>query len=164
MHVFAYRLLLGIAMLFSIAGAPAVWANGPLTSEIQSFLITTDDDGREQRVPTTHAAPGDVIEYLLTYTNTSEQPLSGLIVTGPIPANTQYLEASAHADVQARLVVSVDDGVEFAAEPLADDSRNESRQEQAVIPADTYTHLRWLPDTDIQPGQVQTFSYRVQVL
>lgn len=164
MHVFAHRLLLGLAVLLATAGVSFVWADGPLTSEIQSFLITVNDDGDEQRVPATEAAPGDVIEYQLVYSNTSQQPLSGLIVTGPIPANTRYLEASARADVNAQLVVSADDGVQFATEPLIDAARSTSGQEQAVIPADAYTHLRWLPEAAIQPGQVQTFSYRVQVL
>lgn len=164
MRALATGWLFGFTLLVSVTFSSAAWADGPLTSEIQSFLIAVDDRGREQRVPTTQAAPGDTIEYQLVYTNVSDQPLSGLIVTGPVPANTRYLESSARAGVDARFVVSADDGVQFAAEPLVDNTRNTSGEEQAVIPADAYTHLRWLPDSAIQPGQVQTFSYRVQVL
>ncbi|AJD47446.1 hypothetical protein S7S_05130 [Isoalcanivorax pacificus W11-5] len=159
MRAFISGLLLCAALI-----ASPVWAEGPLSSEIQSYLIERGQNGEEQRVPTTQAAPGDVIEYQLVYRNTSTQPLSGLVVTGPIPANTQYVEASAQTAVDAGFVVSADDGSHFGAEPLIDTTRRSAGEEQAVIPAEAYTHVRWTPNTAIQPGQVQTYSYRVRVL
>lgn len=159
MRVFISGLLLCAALIASPA-----WAEGPLSSEIQSYLIERAQDGGEQRIPTTQAAPGDVIEYQLVYKNTSTQPLSGLVVTGPIPANTRYVEASAQTAVDAGFVVSADDGGHFGTEPLIDTTRRAAGEEQAVIPAEAYTHVRWMPNTAIQPGQVQTYSYRVRVL
>ena len=41
--------------------------------------------------PAENARPGDVIEYVATYLNTTAQPVRNLEATLPIPANTEIL-------------------------------------------------------------------------
>ena len=57
-----------------------LWADGPLTSQMETFLVT-EKDGKETVVATEQASPGDVVEYRLTYQNTGEpcdhRPSSG---------------------------------------------------------------------------------------
>ena len=153
------RIILG-ALLF---WTTTLWADGPLSSKMDTYLVT-EKNGQEEMIATQEASPGDVIEYRLVYTNEAEQPLSGLEITGPIPANTAYLKDSASADVNAEFTVSIDDGSSFEAEPVTRTLTGPDGQKQNVIvPPSDYTQLRWVPENGIQPGQVLEYRYRVKV-
>lgn len=154
------RLLIPLLLL----AAMVAHADGPLSSEMKTFLVKKNDNGHEVLKPTANAAPGDTIEYRLIYKNTSEQALSGLVITGPVPDNTAYVEKSNHTKVAASFVVSADNGAHFQAEPVKRIEKNaDGTKKEVVVPPGQYTHVRWQPKTAIQPGQVETFSYRVTV-
>lgn len=53
--------------------------------------ILKNSDGRDVAVPANHIAPGDVIEYRTTYTNTSAQPISNVNATVALPSNVQLV-------------------------------------------------------------------------
>ena len=140
-----------------------VWADAPLSSQMDSYLVTSKD-GKEVVEEAEQASPGDIVEYRLTYTNNGDQPLSGLIITGPIPANTVYLENSAATQVNADFTVSIDNGDSFQAEPITKTITGENGQSKnvEVSPSD-YTQVRWQPKGSLQPDQVQEYRYRVTV-
>ncbi|MEQ3724905.1 hypothetical protein [Alcanivorax sp.] len=140
-----------------------VWADAPLSSQMESYLVTSKD-GKEVVEEAEQASPGDIVEYRLTYTNNGDQPLSGLIITGPIPANTVYLENSAATQVNADFTVSIDNGDSFQAEPITKTITGENGQSKnvEVSPSD-YTQVRWQPKGSLQPDQVQEYRYRVTV-
>ena len=140
-----------------------VWADAPLSSQMESYLVTSKD-GKEVVEEAEQASPGDIVEYRLTYTNNGDQPLSGLIITGPIPANTVYLENSAATQVNADFTVSIDNGDSFQAEPITKTITGENGQSKnvEVSPSD-YTQVRWQPKGSLQPDQVQEYRYRVRV-
>tara|TARA_B100000676_G_C18035887_1_gene821761 strand:+ start:868 stop:1338 length:471 start_codon:yes stop_codon:yes gene_type:complete len=153
------RLILGILLLWS----SALWADGPLASKMETYLVA-EQSGKEVVTATKDASPGDVIEYRLIYTNQAEQPLSGLEITGPVPANTVYLKDSAVTDVEADFTVSVDDGGSFEAEPITRiQTGADGQSKNVIVPPSDYTQLRWTPVNGIQPGQVQEYRYRVKV-
>lgn len=154
------RLLIPLLLL----AAMAAHADGPLTSEMKTFLVKHGDSGHDVLKATRQAAPGDTIEYRLIYKNTSEHPLSGLVITGPVPANTIYLKKSAHTQVASSFVVSVDNGSHFQAEPVKEIRKGaDGKKQQTTVPPSQYTHVRWRPKGAIKPGQVETFRYRVKV-
>lgn len=140
-----------------------VWADAPLSSQMDSYLVTSKD-GKEVVEEAEQASPGDIVEYRLTYTNNGDQPLSGLIITGPIPANTVYLENSAATQVNADFTVSIDNGDSFQAEPITKTITGDNGQSKnvEVSPSD-YTQVRWQPKGSLQPDQVQQYRYRVTV-
>ena len=153
------RIILG-ALLF---WTTTLWAESPLSSKMETYLVA-EKNGQEVVTVTDEASPGDVIEYRLIYTNKAEQPLSGLEITGPIPANTAYLKDSAATDVDAAFMVSIDDGSSFEAEPVTRTLTGPDGQTQNVIvPPSDYTQLRWVPENGIQPGQALEYRYRVKV-
>ncbi|EKF75941.1 hypothetical protein A11A3_00565 [Alcanivorax hongdengensis A-11-3] len=130
---------------------------------MKSYLVVSND-GKEVFSEAKEAAPGDTIEYRLTYTNTSDQPLAGLVVTGPIPANTAYLKGSAHSSVPAVFTVSVDDGKSFSAEPVKKTVKGaDGQQKNVTVDPSAYTQLRWAPKGKLPAGKVQTYRYRVSV-
>lgn len=154
------RFLIPLLLLVAVIAQ----ADGPLASEMKTFLVTHGGNGDEVLEPTDQASPGDTVEYRLIYKNTSSQPLSGLVITGPIPANTAYVENSNRTPVEARFVVSVDNGTSFQSEPVkrVRTDANGERQE-AVVPPGQYTHVRWHPAGAIEPGEKEIFRYRVTV-
>lgn len=153
------RIILGAVLFW----ATTLWADGPLSSKMETYLVS-EKNGQEEMVASQEASPGDVIEYRLVYTNEVEQPLSGLEITGPIPANTAYLKGSASTDVSTEFTVSIDDGSSFEAEPVTRTLTGPDGQTQNVIvPPSDYTQLRWVPENGIQPGQVLEYRYRVKV-
>ncbi|PHR64116.1 MULTISPECIES: DUF11 domain-containing protein [unclassified Alcanivorax] len=153
------RIISALAVLMSAA----VWADAPLSSQMDSYLVT-HENGKEVVVEAEQASPGDIVEYRLTYTNNSDQPLSGLVITGPIPTNTVYLKDSAATQVSADFTVSIDNGDSFQAEPVTKTVTGENGQSKnvEVSPSD-YTQVRWQPKGSLQPDQVQQYRYRVTV-
>lgn len=143
--------------------ATTLWADGPLSSKMETYLVA-EKNGQEVMTATEEASPGDVIEYRLIYTNNAEQPLSGLEITGPIPANTAYLKDSAATDAEAVFTVSIDDGSSFEAEPVTrNTSGPDGQSKNVIVPPSDYTQLRWVPVNGIQPDQVLEYRYRVKV-
>ncbi|MEQ3636311.1 hypothetical protein [Alcanivorax sp.] len=154
------KLIFSALMLLMSA---AVLADVPLSSQMDSYLVT-HKDGKEVVEEATEASPGDIVEYRLTYTNNGDQPLSGLVITGPIPTNTVYLKGSAATQVNADFTVSIDNGDSFQAEPITKIVTGENGQAKnvEVSPSD-YTQVRWQPKGSLQPDQVQEYRYRVTV-
>ena len=123
-----------------------------------------DQEGKEVFKPVKKAAPGEILEYRLTYKNTDEDPLYNLIVRGPIPYNTVYIGQSAKADVDAKFDVSLDGGKTWSQEPVYKTIQDEQGQVRRVMaePRD-YALLRWTARSPLQPRASMEFVYRVKV-
>lgn len=159
-----------IASLFaaSALGAYSVVAKNaspaPLTNKMEAYLVQLNQQGKEVLVRTNTAAPGDMLEYHLTYSNVSKQDLDGLVVTGPVPANTKYVGQSASLAQGANFVVSIDGGETFEREPvkrMVVDAQG--RKKQVIISPEKYTHVRWNLNTALKSGMQNTYFYRVAV-
>ena len=105
-----------------------------------------------------------MVEYRLTYRNTGDQPLSGLVITGPVPANTAYVGGSANTEVDASFTVSIDNGTRFLAEPVTREVKDADGQSKNVtVPPSDYTQVRWQPKGSLAPDTEQQYRYRVKV-
>lgn len=135
-----------------------------LVSNMQAYLVKTNAQGKEYRQPAKLTEPGQVIEYNLTYTNQTKKSLSGLVVSGPIPANTSYIGRSAKTGVAAELMVSIDGGATFEREPVRRQQKMANGQlKTVIIPPEKYTNVRWNVKQPISSLGRQLYSYRVKV-
>ncbi len=116
----------------------AVWADAPLSSQMDSYLVTSQD-GKEVVDEAEQASPGNIVEYRLTYTNNGDQPLSGLVITGPVPANTVYLKDSAATQVSADFTLSIDNGDSFQPAPVPTTVTRYSGQSKNVAVPSTHS-------------------------
>jgi len=157
------RTLLIALLLFAVG--PVLAASGdPLVSRMDVFRIVAGDDGRERAEPASETLPGEVLEYRLSYQNVSEAPLRALVITGPIPENTDYVADSDATMVVADLRVSIDGGGSYEPEPvIRERTLADGSVEEYVVPPAQYTHVRWRSETPIAPGTTQAFRYRVIV-
>ena len=154
-------LALGVAALcggVAQADAPAV------TGEIEAFLVTQSGEG-EKLVEATEAAPGEIMEFRIEFTNAGEEAVSGVQVVDSIPENTRFVGDSHAADVAALFEVSVDGGESFESEPVTRiETQADGTQAEIVIPPSDYTHLRWIAEEAMHAdGGTQAFTYRVAV-
>lgn len=157
--------------LFLLLGLVA-WAQvEPISITLEAFIVSeaTREDGtiEEQFVEAELARPGDIIEYRLTVTNTSDAtiPPGNLSLVGPVPESTRYLAGSATISAElARFDVSLDGGESFAELPILIIVTNEQGEEVEVEAGpELYTALRWTLLAPLAPQASLTFVYRVIV-
>lgn len=154
-----------VASALAISAAAAFAAeNGPLQITMNAYAITADAQGNEVATQTKEVDPKQTVEFRAIYKNNSADPLSGVIVTGPIPKTTEYQAGTNQAPVAANFEVSIDGGKTFEGEPVKRMVKDETGQEvEAVIPPAQYTHVRWMPTDGIPGNAEQVYSYRVKV-
>lgn len=146
------------AAIFAIA-APA-WAqkNGAIETRLEARKVVRAADGRETFASAENAKPGDVIEYVATYRNTTEQPVRNLEATLPIPANTEIVPESARPAARASA-----DSVTFTPMPLTRKVQRNGRAIEEPVPVREYRYLRWYPG-ELAGGKSAVFRARVKVI
>lgn len=134
-----------------------------LTSEMDAYVVEINKKGKEELVKAEKVYPKDKIEYKLTYTNNSEKPLNGLVITGPIPENTFYVADTSNTKIKSNFVVSIDGGKTFESEPVKREIIKDGKKVEVIIPPEKYTAVRWMPLVPINAKEKQVFAYRIEV-
>lgn len=147
------HLVLGLAAVGLSAASLA--QEGPLSSQLNAYLLETDADGETVRRAAEDVEPGETVEYELVYENVGDSELSGLVVSAPIPSAMVFVAGSNATEISAPFEVSADDGANWGRPPLLV-STDEGEVE---VPASEYDLVRWSPDSAIKPGETWTFSY-----
>lgn len=123
------------------AGKADAASSGPTVVALLSVArVVTGADGKEQLLSADKVAPGDLLEYSVTYRNQGSSSVRQLLAVLPIPAGMHYLPADKlPAGLQASL-----DGKHFAAVPLKQRVRlADGRSEDQPVPMRDYRALRW---------------------
>ena len=149
-------------LLTAVAALAAPKIDIELIAEVDLKEIV---DGKEviTRVPATEAAPGQTIYYTLTYTNSGDQPATGVKLNDPIPKETIYVSASAFGN-GATITYSADDGLTYQEETRVTYKTIDSDgsvSEKTASP-EQYTHIRWTLDT-IPAGVTGTVGFKARV-
>jgi len=158
-----------LPVIFLLLSGTGVAQDSPLEITLAAFVVTEvsteSGDSAERFNLAQEVFPGDVLEYRLTVTHVGDSTLpAGVSVRGPIPSNTQYLAASASQDALAALTFSIDGGDTFASEPITRTETDENGNDVIVtVPPSAYDVARWTLNDPLEPGQVLTFIYRVEV-
>lgn len=152
-----------LALVLGVAGF--AYAKGPVTGEIQAFIVTKDGDGNEKVLLAEETVPGQVMEFRIVFTNNGDSDVSGIKVVDPIPENTRFIGDSHSADVPALFEVSIDGGKSFEVEPIVRvETQTDGSQKEVVIPPEQYTHVRWVATEELaSKGGKHSYSYRVSV-
>lgn len=162
------RLLAGFIAVSAIATAQAAYADA-LTAQFGFSIVETDDNGDELLIERDTVRPGETIEYALEHKNVSDDPLSGLVLNGPIPdgvtlaAGSQTSSIAAVFEVQAELEPEIE-GLEWStwpAERKVIDADGTARIEP--LPAEAVEAVRWTLDEALPSGETAQNSYRVIV-
>ena len=147
------------ALLLCTSGAFAQQGGGAVESRLEARKVVTAADGKEGYASAADAKPGDVIEYVATYRNTTKQPVRNLDATLPLPDQTEFVPGSGKpAGARASL-----DGKTFAAMPLTRKVKRDGRDVEEPVAPREYRFLRWHADT-LVPDQPLAYSARVRVI
>jgi len=158
------KLLLAMVMMLPFTVASYGHADEPIQGTMEAFVVELDDDKEKLRAAT-EVVPNQLVEYQLTYTNKGESKIDGLTVVGPVPEGTSYVSDTANADVAAALLVSIDGGKTFEAEPVVRlETKSSGEVVEKIVPPEQYTHLKWTAEKAINAdGGTQFYTYRVRV-
>jgi uncharacterized repeat protein (TIGR01451 family) len=161
---------LKICLLTSLIFASLAFAqDGPLESLLDVYRVDFQElaDGTtvEVLIEAEEAAPGEMLEYVLTYRNTGEQVLRGFVIKNRVPENTSYLAESDSADIGAEFLVSIDYGITWEDVPVTRTVTDSSGNERTItIPAEQYTNISWVVNEDLEPENQFELRYRVTIL
>jgi len=151
----AAMLVIAAAPLCAFAQKPAA----PVEANLEVRKVVRAAGASEAFASGDVVKPGDVIEYVATFRNTTEKPVRNLEPTLPLPEHTELVPGSARpGSARASL-----DSREFAALPLKRKTVANGRETIETVPYREYRALRWAP-VDLDAGKSIRVSARVRVL
>lgn len=154
-----------LALLAALIAAPLAMAQSPINIRLEIFVVsevTTDDGDREERFSeATTARPGQVVEYRLFATNDGDTtlPAGTVVIVGPVPEGTSYVENSSTPSSDRLIVEFSADGEAYSEPPVL---TGPDGDRELVEPSD-YEAVRWTLLVPMEPGQEEVFFYRVLV-
>jgi hypothetical protein len=117
------------------------------------------ENGKEVSQKADIAKPGDVIEEVATYKNTSSGALKDFVPMLPVPPNTELILGS----IKPSNAKASTDGKTFSDMPLKRKVRQANGVEvEQPVPLSDYRYLRWYPG-EIGAGKSQVYSARFKL-
>lgn len=158
---YSHRFL--IAGLLVLALPCAATGEVELQSTAEVETVATGEDGRAvtTRTPAVKVIPGDEVVYTVHYRNTGAELAQDVIITNPIPEHMHLLRTDG-LQPGCTLVFSVNGGQSFDALSRLEVTGNNGRPRPAT--AADCTHLRWVFERQLEPGEAGAVSYVAQLL
>ena len=154
-----------IALLLAVplpALAQQADTTGPLVITVINRTAAAEAEAGSTRADDT-ARPGDVLRYRLAFTNRTEGPVQGVILTNPIPRTIALVGGTVRSngdDVQVEY--SADDGRTWSAEPT-EEVLVDGRRVRRPIPPERFTNVRWTVSGLVQPRATVTAEYDTRI-
>jgi len=128
---------------------PTFSTPGVVNANTKVMKIMKNSAGREVAVPANHIAPGDVIEYHTTYTNTTAQPVNDINATVSLPSGVQ--------------LVSLNSPLPTFATTGGDTYQTIQQVGNTVVVQENYSGLKWnLANLNANGNQTVVIRARVQ--
>lgn len=161
-----FKIFILVSLFLSLA---AVAQDGPLHSLLDVYRVETQEaengSTEEILVAAEEAAPGETLEYVLTYRNNGDQVLRGFVIKNRVPENTTYIGETDIANIGADFLVSIDYGVTWESVPVTRVVTDSSGAERTItIPPEQYTNISWIVTEDLPPEEEFELRYRVVIL
>jgi uncharacterized repeat protein (TIGR01451 family) len=119
----------------------------------------TNQNGKEVMVSAEKSAPGDIVQYTVTYKNADKAPAKQVLATLPIPAGTEYVSGTANPSG----ALASTDGTNFSPIPLKRMIKNsEGKTVEQEVPVSEYRALRWSLG-ELAGGASRSVSARVRI-
>ena len=159
------NLLLNIILLFGLTTFSfAVTAEeGPIkfTNTVMKEIIEENDKGEKvirYVVPAT-AIPGNTMMYTITFENTGDKPVSGIVINDPLPNNSKYVAKTATGE-NTKITFSVD-GENFDVPSKIKLKDASGKVWTATV--DKYTHIRWDYTKNLMPGETGKVTFKTKI-
>jgi uncharacterized repeat protein (TIGR01451 family) len=163
---FGSLFLWAVLILFCFSGTASA-ADQPKialsTSADKEVIVQKDGKKVVEWIPLDKASPGDTIIYTITYRNEGATEARDILVNDPIPTGTVYVINSAEGK-NAEISFSIDNGKTYSKPPIKYMVKKaDGTQEEIDAPAEVYTHVKWVINKAVLPGQSGQVSFKVSV-
>jgi uncharacterized repeat protein (TIGR01451 family) len=161
------RTIVGRAVRLTVTSLALVWtasaaAEVRLENSVKKVETYVSDSGDVERrlVDADSVVPGDELRYTITFTNVGAEVVDAgsIVITNPIPENTQYVEGSAFGS--GTVIVYSTDGESFAS---AESLRVQEGGVEVSASAKDYTAIRWTFQPELGPGGTGDVSFNVRL-
>ena len=158
-------LALTVALIATTAAFGLAQDENPIAIRLEIYVVSevTQPDGtvEERFAEATTARPGQVVEYRLFATNTGDTtlPAGTVVILGPVPDGTSYVENSTTPTSERVITEFSFDGETFSEPPLIVGEGDDRR----LIEPSEYEAVRWTLLVPMEPEQEEVFFYRVMV-
>lgn len=119
-----------------------------VNAQTKVMKILKNSDGREVAVPANHIAPGDIIEYHTTYTNTTAQPVADINAMVSLPNGVR--------------LVSLNSPLPTLATTGGNNYQTIQQVGNTVVVKENYSGLKWNL-VNLDPNAAQTVVIRAKV-
>ncbi|MEM7767520.1 MAG: hypothetical protein AAF253_08535 [Pseudomonadota bacterium] len=152
------RAILTAATATAIFAAPAFATGLVAEQSVMKVVEVTNPSGEVETelVNASVVAPGETVQYGLTYINEGVEPVEDMVLTMPVPDSLRYLETTAEAP-GTDVSYSVDGGLTYG--QRADLTIEVDGADVAATAADI-THIRWAFVEPVNTGDDGSVSFQ----
>ena len=129
-------------------------------AEIDKTEIDKSGTKIVKRIPAIKVIPGTEVIYTITATNSGDKAAENISVKDPIPKNMIYVEGSAFGSGTS-ITFSVDGGKTFDKPENLTVKDAKGKPRRAI--ASDYTHIRWILNFTLKPGDVAPVWFRAKL-
>lgn len=155
-----------LVTLLTLATGPVIAQGDPgiqldAIAEIEVEVVDEQGVKQVQRQEASLVVPGDEVIYTINYVNSGADPVEDVVITNPVPEHMVFklLDGS---DTGLTVTMSVDGGKNYKT-PDALTVVGSDGNERPAQPRD-YTHVRWVFEKPVQPGDMGSVGFRAKLL
>jgi uncharacterized repeat protein (TIGR01451 family) len=133
-----------------------------LTNKVFKQVITTDKSGNKKidYVAPELAIPGDVMFYVTTFENISQETVDDIVIRNSIPNNSKFRTGSVEGK-DMKVDYSVDKGKSFG-QPEKLFVTDRAGKKWTARPED-YTDIRWIYKKSLPAGEKGTVTFKTMI-
>ena len=124
-------------------------------------IVEENDKGEKviRYVEPVTAIPGNTMMYTITFENTGDKPVSGIVINDPLPNNSKYIANTATGE-NTKITFSAD-GNNFAVPGKI--KLKDKTGKTWTVSADKYTHIRWVYSKNLMPGEIGKVTFKTKI-
>lgn len=159
------RMLCALVLLSGATAGALAEGEITLSNTVQKVEYFTNEQGETESrlIEAAQVVPGEELAYTITFENVSPDvtvDAGSVVITNPIPPQVTYLEGTAFGS-GTTITYSADDGSLFGT-PDQLTIVDETGASRIADPSE-YTHIRWVFEPALEPGQRGSVSFRARL-
>ena len=152
---------IALSLVANVAVAEGEIVLGNAVQKVEYFTAA-DGSTQSRLVDAAEVVPGDELAYTITFENVSDAvtiDAGSVVITNPVPPEVAYLEATAFG-AGTTITYSADDGSLFGS---PDQLLIAGPDGDRIADPSEYTHIRWVFEPALEPGQRGSVSFRARL-
>ncbi len=154
-----------IAILTMASGLAFAQTDGSIelaaVAEIEVEVVNAAGETQIQRQEAGLVVPGDEVIYTINFANVGQDPVEDVVITNPVPEHMLFRVLDPNG-TGIQVTMSIDGGQQYDT-PESLTVISADGKERPAQPSD-YTHIRWVFDRPVAPGDKGSVGFRALLL